>query len=189
MRKQNAELRRFRRLSRSGRLSLASRGRQSILTASTDNLSDISDIDVSDNNDDGGAGDEEDDLSGDDSQSPERREAFNSRRAKEDEGMLKLDLEKHQQLLIDSQKMNQSLKRCLCWTEEMIREGRKALAYQVNVSEVEVGGRVLVGDEEDEREPYDHVAKADDGDVGTQTKVQAGPIAESPVAREQEPGS
>ena len=58
-----------------------------------------------------------------------------------------LDLSKHQQLLVDSQMMNQSIRRCLGWTEELIKEGKKALEYQVRVSDVELGGRVLVHEE------------------------------------------
>jgi hypothetical protein len=69
------------------------------------------------------------------------------RHRKKDEKRLQLDLSKHQQLLIDSQKMNQSLKRCLGWTEELISEGRKALEYHVRVSDVELGGRVLAPEE------------------------------------------
>lgn len=59
-----------------------------------------------------------------------------------DEKRLQLDLSKHRELLVDSQKMNQSLKRCLGWTEDLIREGQKALDYHVGV-----GGRVLTPDE------------------------------------------
>lgn len=69
------------------------------------------------------------------------------RHRKKDEQRLQLDLSKHRQLLVDSQKMNQSLKRCLGWTEELINEGRKALDYHVRVSDVELGGRVLSPDE------------------------------------------
>lgn len=46
--------------------------------------------------------------------------------------------------------MNQSIKRCLGWTEELIKEGNKALAYHVKVSDVELGGRVLVPDADEE---------------------------------------
>lgn len=46
--------------------------------------------------------------------------------------------------------MNQSIKRCLGWTEELIKEGQKALAYHVKVSDVELGGRVLVPDADEE---------------------------------------
>ncbi|TVY31545.1 hypothetical protein LSUB1_G008851 [Lachnellula subtilissima] len=69
------------------------------------------------------------------------------RHRKKDEKRLQLDLSKHQQLLIDSQKMNQSLKRCLGWTEDLISEGRKALEYSVKISDVELGGRVLAPEE------------------------------------------
>ena len=69
------------------------------------------------------------------------------RHRKKDEKRLQLDLSKHQQLLIDSQKMNQSLKRCLGWTEALISEGQKALEYHVKISDVALGGRVLAPDE------------------------------------------
>jgi hypothetical protein len=55
-----------------------------------------------------------------------------SARLKKDEKRLKLDLTKHRQLLIDSQKMNQSIKRCMLISEEMIAEGRRALEYHVS---------------------------------------------------------
>ena len=74
------------------------------------------------------------------------------RHRKKDERRLQLDLSKHQELLIDSQKMNQSLKRCLGWTEELINEGKKALVYHVRVSDVELGGRVLAPDEVEEED-------------------------------------
>jgi hypothetical protein len=69
-----------------------------------------------------------------------------------DEKRLQLDLSKHRELLIDSQKMNQSLKRCLNWTEELIKDAQKALAYQVRVSDVKLGGRVLTSEEHPEAE-------------------------------------
>jgi hypothetical protein len=43
--------------------------------------------------------------------------------------------------------MNQSIKRCLGWTENLISEAKKALEYKVHVSEIEIGGRVLRPDE------------------------------------------
>jgi hypothetical protein len=134
MRKQNAELRRFRRLSRSGRLSLA---RHSAVTDVS--VSDISDITS-----------EEDDDDDDEGYGEDEGQGGEESRLVKDENRLKLDLRKHQELLVDSQKMNQSLKRCLGWTEELVKEGKRALEYTVRVSEVEVGGRVLVGDEEGE---------------------------------------
>jgi hypothetical protein len=87
------------------------------------------------------------------------------RHRKKDEKRLQLDLSKHQQLLIDSQKMNQSLKRCLGWTEELISEGKKALEYHVRVSDVELGGRVLAPDEvEDEAEQGGNEGMSDIGE-------------------------
>jgi hypothetical protein len=84
-----------------------------------------------------------------------------------DERRLELDLSKHQQLLIDSQKINQSLKRCLGWTEELIKEGKRALEYQVRASDVELGGRVLAPEELERRERGDE--EADDTTLGEDT--------------------
>lgn len=64
-----------------------------------------------------------------------------------DEKRFYLDLAKHQELLVGSQKMDQSIRRCVGWTEELINEGRKALEYSVHVSDVELGGRVLAPEE------------------------------------------
>ena len=73
----------------------------------------------------------------------------NDRLAK-DEKRLRVDLEKHKELLVQSQAMNQSLKRCMYATEEMIREGKKALDYHVRVSDLKLGGRVLSSHEDDD---------------------------------------
>lgn len=64
-----------------------------------------------------------------------------------DEKKFMLDLARHQELLVESQKMNHSLKRCLGWTEELIKEGQKALEYSVHVQDIELGGRVLSPEE------------------------------------------
>ena len=149
MRKQNAELRRYRRLSRSGRLSMAPSNRSVSggglsMTSETDeglsdfsvhlpeNLSDISDEESVDDND------MNPDLSEHDAQQQAR-----------DEKRFYLDLAKHQELLVTSHKMDQSIRRCLGWTEELIIEGRKALDYCVHVSDIELGGGVLSPDEVD----------------------------------------
>ena len=87
--------------------------------------------------------------------SPNSRAEHNSRQRARDERRLILDLTKHQQLLIDSQKMSQSIKRCLGCTEELIREGTRALEYKVKVSEVKLGGRVLHGEDHDGDEQDD----------------------------------
>ncbi len=51
--------------------------------------------------------------------------------------------------------MNQSLRRCLNWTEMLIKDGRKALEYRVRVSDVELGGRVLQPHLDDDDDDYD----------------------------------
>ncbi|KAK0982703.1 hypothetical protein LTR54_014571 [Friedmanniomyces endolithicus] len=67
-----------------------------------------------------------------------------------DQKRLRVDLAKHKDLLVQSQMMNQSLKRCLFTTEDMVREGKKALEYCVRVSDVRIGGRILTGHEDEE---------------------------------------
>ncbi|TVY25125.1 hypothetical protein LHYA1_G005978 [Lachnellula hyalina] len=152
MRKQTAELRRYRRLSRSGRLSIATSA--SMRTSTTlsmdgiegDALSDMSEKEEEQDEDEDDFEIEESSDS-ESSLSPAAMAESDLRHRKKDEKRLQLDLSKHQQLLIDSQKMNQSLKRCLGWTEDLISEGRKALEYSVKISDVELGGRVLAPEE------------------------------------------
>ncbi|KAF7564994.1 hypothetical protein PtrSN002B_002878 [Pyrenophora tritici-repentis] len=136
IRKQKAELRRFRRMSRAGHFAMdhmdSLTETSAIGSASVGNLSDI-------------------ESSLDDSAlSPgaqqERDEAHRAR----DEKRLQLDLSKHRDMLNDSQKMNQSLRRCLGWTEQLIKDGQKALEYKVNVSDVKLGGRVLISEDDNE---------------------------------------
>ena len=112
---------------------------ESELEAEDDDFDDDDDLSMS-------GSDAEDDLGGG---SMAVRDA---RHRKRDEERLQLDLSKHQQLLVDSQKMNQSLKRCLGWTEELIKEGKRALDYKVRPSDIEVGGRVLTPEEVEARE-------------------------------------
>ncbi|PVH89497.1 hypothetical protein DL98DRAFT_543827 [Cadophora sp. DSE1049] len=165
MRKQTAELRRYRRLSRSGRLSIAT---STSIRTSTDSISglgggdgfDLSDMSEEDEVEET---ESEEETSDEGSLSPSAMEESDLRHRKRDEKRLQLDLSKHQQLLIDSQKMNQSLKRCLGWTEELINEGRKALEYHVRVSDVELGGRVLAPDEVEGAEDADNEGMSDIG--------------------------
>ena len=149
MRKQNAELRRFRRLSRSGRLSMAPSNRSFSGTAlsTTSELEEGSEMssiqdDMSDFSD-------EDSVAGEGVLSPDLAE-HDAKHQAHDEKRFMIDLARHQELLVDSQKMNQSLKRCLGLTEELIKEGQKALEYNVHVQDVELGGRVLSPDELDD---------------------------------------
>lgn len=166
MRKQSAELRRFRRLSRAGRFSITSGSLRSIsipsnssgLIEKTDASGDLSDLEEMSYQDSDESDNFDDDLDSsfdDDSSSvlsPTSRSDYDARHRAKDEKRLMLDLSKHQQLLIDSQKMSQSIRRCLGWTEELIKEGNRALAYHVKVSDVELGGRVLSRDDEEEEE-------------------------------------
>lgn len=156
LRKQTTELRRYRRLSRSSRLSAASTALSSEAPAEEFSNEGIAATALSDLSEEEPDIEEEDSLFEDDmasgSVSPSVGGERDTKHRKRDEERLQLDLSNHQQLLIDSQKINQSIKRCLDWTEVLISEGKKALEYHVRVSDVEVGGRVLDPlDDDDER--------------------------------------
>lgn len=149
MRRQNAELRRYRRLSRSGRLSMAPSMRSvsgttlsvtSELEEGTSEPSSIRSLDESECSD-------EDSVADESMMSPDSLAEHDAKHRAHDERRVLIDLARHQELLVDSQKMNQSLKRCLGWTEELIKEGRKALEYSVHVHDIELGGRVLAPEE------------------------------------------
>lgn len=166
MRKQKAEIRRFRRMSRAGQFAPDAVSHVEEFSAiGASDLGDLSDMsegeeppeeeEEEEEKDEGeGEGEAEPDAEEDSDSSfdesamseaalAERDEAHRAR----DEKRLRWDLEKHRELLVDSQKMNQSLKRCLNWTEELIKDGQKALAYRVRISDVHLGGRVLNAEE------------------------------------------
>ncbi|KAK2747402.1 hypothetical protein FQN55_005151 [Onygenales sp. PD_40] len=153
MRKQSAELRRFRRLSRSGRLSMtdsfraASGGTLSIVSETEDARSETSFGDSNEELSD--PSDDESTLSDGHTSTPDSIAGEDPKHQTRDEKRFMIDLAKHQQLLVDSQKLNQTIKRCLGWTESLIQEGKKALEYHVHVSDVDIGGRVLAPDEID----------------------------------------
>jgi hypothetical protein len=178
MRKQSAELRRFRRLSRSGRFSIATdslrsmsgQSQLSALTEKDDGTGKLSDLEEMSDQDSGDSDESDDDADSsfeEDSStalSQSSRADDDARHRAKDEKRLMLDLSKHQQLLIDSQKMSQSIKKCLAWTEDLINEGTKALQYQVKVSDVKLGGRVLSrDDEEDEVGALDQMGESSKG--------------------------
>ncbi|KAH8698098.1 hypothetical protein GQ44DRAFT_718438 [Phaeosphaeriaceae sp. PMI808] len=152
VRKQKAELRRFRRMTRAGRFSMDAAGPTPDIAANvTSHIVDLSDM---------SEGEEveelpEEDLESSDSSidegqmSPTAQQEWDEAHRLKDEKRLQLDLTKHRDLLLDSQKMNQSLKRCMNWTEQLIKDGQKALKYQVHVSDVRLGGRVLVAEDDD----------------------------------------
>ncbi|KAH9868311.1 hypothetical protein J1614_007383 [Plenodomus biglobosus] len=151
VRKQKAELRRLRRMSRAGLPSLDAVGSAlETFSATAGHTADLSDMSEEDDEvEEPEEPDESSDSSLDESTldaaaQAEREEAQRIR----DEKRLQLDLSKHRELLLDSQKMNQSLKKCLGWTEQLIKDGQKALDYKVHVSDVNLGGRVLIHEDD-----------------------------------------
>ncbi|OJD14072.1 hypothetical protein AJ78_05549 [Emergomyces pasteurianus Ep9510] len=153
MRKQSAELRRYRRLTRSGRLSMtdsvvsmSGRRTLSIVGETGDEPSDMSLMENSED-DFSDSSDDESTPSHDGTPNPNDTTEHDAKHRTKDEKRFILDLTKHQQLLIDSQKLNQSIKRCLGWTDSLIEEAKKALDYHVRVSDIDIGGRVLAPDE------------------------------------------
>jgi len=172
IRRQKSELKRFRRLSRAGKLNPAPYDRAARLSEGLSTLGeeDEEDEDYNAFGPPSGFTDVYDDFSDDDDEtesvtsgseplSPSSKQ--NDRLAK-DEKRLHMDLEKHKELLVQSQMMNQSLKRCMYSTEEMIREGKKALDYHVRVSDVKLGGRILTGHEEEEGDAGAEIEAEDD---------------------------
>lgn len=181
LRKQTAELRRYKRLSRSGRLSIPSAAPSQVPTEPTTSGLGIDGLDLSDLSEMEEAEDfgdlddsmfESSELSETDSMpraDPKEESDRDARRRTRDEKRLRLDLTKHRELLVDSQKINQSIKRCLNWTEELIKEGKKALEYSVRPSEVELPPRVL-------RPQY-----LDDNENDDQGQKKEGSIPSSPL--------
>ena len=164
VRKQKAEIRRFRRMSRAGHFTATTidfpSDSSAIGASSRGDLSDMSEEETHDEEDDEEEEEEEepeeeepesshsslDDSALSPSAQLKRDEAHRTR----DEKRLQLDLSKHRDMLNDSQKMNQSLRKCLGWTEQLIKDGQKALEYKVNVNDVKLGGRVLVLEDDNE---------------------------------------
>lgn len=147
LRKQSAELRRYRRLTRSGCLSMtesisSTLGRpRSSISATDDDRSENSDEDLL------SSSDEESTHSHTWTANINHTTEHDLKHRIGDEKRFLLDLTKHRQLLIDSQQMNQSIRRCLGWTDSLIQEAKKALDYHVRVSDIDIGGRVLAPDE------------------------------------------
>jgi hypothetical protein len=152
MRKQKAELKRFRRMSRAGRFSIDAVGSTAFTAKPSSELSDMSEVEEAEEEELPSEEEAESSESSfdesvlDNSVQAERDEVYRLR----DEKRLQLDLSKHRDLLMDSQKMNESLKRCLGWTDQLIKDAQKALDYKVNVSDVRLGGRVLVTEDDDD---------------------------------------
>ena len=152
MRKQTAELRRFRRLSRSGRLSVApsrsASGKKTMFSEDAGDMDDRSSLDSDEEGDD----DMEDLLSNLSSTSAASRPSSTTAHAAhdrfQDPKRIELDLAAHRALLQDSQKLNISIKRCLEKSENLLESGKRALAYHAEEPEAEkLGPRVLTLDE------------------------------------------
>ncbi len=178
VRRQKTELKRFRRLSRAGRFSLgpgndrrAARfseglsvvgedgedgggygdfGPPSGFTDLYDDFSESSSSSLPSDDDDGEEEESRSRTSAGTRDYLSPRTKRGTDRLDRDEKRLRVDLAKHKDLLVQSQMMNQSLKRCLLTTEDMTREGKKALEYCVRVSDVRIGGRILTGHEDEE---------------------------------------
>jgi len=183
VRRQKAELKRFRRLSRAGRLSVnpherSARFSESLSVLGEEDAEDIEDANYSAFGPPSGFTDVYDDWSDDESESesvtscgeslsPSAQASRDSDRLAKDEKRLQVDLERHKELLVQSQMMNQSLKRCTYASEQMIKDGKKALDYRVKVSDVRLGGRILTGQEGEEDstelEIEDETLHGDDG--------------------------
>ncbi|KAJ5355587.1 hypothetical protein N7517_010196 [Penicillium concentricum] len=148
MRQQKAELRRFRRLSRSGRISMAPSTRSFSGALSVTSELDEGESEISNRSPDDMSDITDDDSIVDESiMSPGSLAEHDAKHRVNDEKRVMLDLARHQEVLVDSQRMNQSLKRCLGWTEELIKEGQRALEYNVHIQDIELGGRVLAPEE------------------------------------------
>lgn len=166
LRKQKAELKRFRRLSRAGQLPVPQRQSSADSLPPLDEEDDLPEFDL----DNEGArpsspfqdhpsedsSDDESNVSSVTPLSPGAQAARDAARRAEDENRLRLDLSKHRELLLDTQRMNQSLQRCLYWTEGLIKDGRKALEYQVASSDVRLGGHILSVDDLDDSSQVDN---------------------------------
>lgn len=159
LRRQKAELKRFRRLSRAGRLSmprneLPGRTSAGLSTLGEEELENDEDdtnvIALMDDADDLSDSEDGSLLSGGEPLSPGSQTNKEQDLLAKDEKRLRVDLAKHKELLVQSQAMNQSIKRCMYATEEMLREGKAALQYNVRVSDVKLGGRILSGNDDDE---------------------------------------
>lgn len=152
VRRQKTELRRYKRLSRASSLlpnntSRLSLERLSLLTEDEDvdaKLEDEVEDDEGEDDDD----DESSDSFAEESMSPGAITQHDARHRKSDQRRLQQDLAKHKELLADSQRMNQSLKKCLSVTEQLIAEGNRALEYKVHHDDIQIGGRVLSPEEQ-----------------------------------------
>jgi len=146
VKKQKAELKRFRRLSRAGHLNAA--------PAPTPHDLDLPEINTSASRPSSPFEEDVSDMLTSESESEDNDSASTTSqdaallRAK-DEERIRRDLRKHRELILDTARMNRSLQRCLTWTEDLIKDGKKALDHHVRSEEVQLGGRILSEDDEE----------------------------------------
>ena len=144
IRRQKADLRRYKRMSRKSSLEALrlSSGRLSILTEGSEDLQIHGSDEQSEESESQSSESPEEEL-----MSPGAIIERDARHRKQDQRRLQRDLAKHKELLADSQQMNQSLRKCLSVTESLIKEGNRALEYKVTHEDLQLGGRVLTADE------------------------------------------
>lgn len=63
---------------------------------------------------------------------------------------MNLDLTKHKDLLIENQRVNQSMHKCLCVVDQLVEDGNKALQYRPRTTDLTVRQNMVDTDEEDE---------------------------------------
>ena len=157
MRKHKADLRRYRRLSRTGRLSTPSShsalGKMSDFSGTADKIGSEDDLSPSDT--EGDSDQENEDRTSNRSTSASSRPSSlinrSIRTRFKDPKTTYLDLSAHRTLLLESQKLNQSIKRCLGHSESLLTSGKRALAHQeFSRDEESLGPRVLTPDEDED---------------------------------------
>lgn len=172
LKKQVAELRRYRRLSRSGRLPVMPKRRKFTKAVDPDDsegyhIREDSEFEAPEEEEEEPSEEEEEedsDTTGEDA-SDEKDKVSEDKR-------LNLDLTKHQELLDNSAKMNVSLKRCQFIADQLINEAKKALEYKIRPSDVHLGGRVLdqdaeetdIGTEAETEDDHDDQTETEDGE-------------------------
>ena len=163
MRKQSAELRNYRRLSRSGRLSIApssrsASGRKSTLSEADTNIDsdDLLSASDSEQEDNGDFYNVLSSASSKSTRSPPLSPLTRAARHRfKDPKTLSLDFTAQRAILFESQRLNQSIKRCLGHTESLIASSKQALDYEYHIPQTEnLGPKVLTPDETEDNVFY-----------------------------------
>ncbi|KAH0610337.1 uncharacterized protein H6S33_011864 [Morchella sextelata] len=182
LKKQTAELRRYRRLSRSGRIPALPPKKKKKRRGSNEDPEDSEGYHVKDGSDldaeyeDGEDEEEEEEEEEEEDSDTTGEDGSVGKENCADEKRLKLDLSKHQELLDNSAKMNASLKGCQSIVDQLIMEAKKALEYKIRASDVHLGGRILSYDAEETETELETEAEegTDDGHDDDQTETEDG---------------